>query len=814
MPTYTVRAPNGRIYKVQGPTGATQAQVEAAVLETYPEAKQPERKIGRGEAFVRGAGQSFEKVGAFFAGAIGDLVDKFGVTPAQATAWAAENLSGKSPAEAQRIAQNLKSLPGFGEVVRAGGKALGRQDESAQRQRPVAFGAGRVAGDVAITAPLGGLAAKPLSMLASAAPRVAPVVAPLAQTIASAGLSTGVKTATPVLRAVDVALRIGGGGATGAATSAMLDQQIDEGTAVGAAVSMIPLVGRYGAGPVWDALRGRIGEARAARIFRQALGSNADAAREAFRKGGKGTASQILARVGIDADTFFATGELVAKSGAGTGVLDDIARGQEAAQKEVLNAAAGGAATRAGSRQAAATQRAVTTATAVPIMEESLGAANVNTQNVLAAQQQAAAARQAASTETNAARRLLSGAERQTGRLGEMNELNQMRQSEIDFGYRDNTLGTDFPPAAINRQGDVIAGLERFGGQAAERGLEAGAVARTAEQRLAELQAAGVQPLDASALAGRLRQMASVERANREKARVLSGFADQLESLAADNKGVIDASDLYELRKDAGGIVETLLQGRTPDAIRKRTAEVIGAVRPLIDDAIEAAGGARWREYLDTFSTGMDEARRVELSDFARKLYTDQPEQFQRLMGNDRPDILDRFFGKGRFDTIEQALGPKAVELQGPKRPGFSQPSTMPAGPSRLPALTGVAEDLGVDTQIKNLMTPGAKARAAEIMQPPTNVMAEFGRSVPFGFGGFIERPAILLEDKLLNPRAARALERGFASPQGAAGLLDYATAGQRGINFLNTLSPDTLQALQQFGVQIGREQPANRMRR
>ncbi|MBV5276422.1 hypothetical protein JZU56_00815, partial [bacterium] len=49
-----------------------------------------------------------------------------------------------------------------------------------------------------------------------------------------------------------------------------------------------------------------------------------------------------------------------------------------------------------------------------------------------------------------------------------MNELNQMRQSEIDFGYRDNTLGIDFPQGTINRQGDVIAGLERFGGEAAE----------------------------------------------------------------------------------------------------------------------------------------------------------------------------------------------------------------------------------------------------------------------------------------------------------------------------------------------------------
>lgn len=798
MPTYTVRAPNGRTYRVQGPAGATQAQVEAAVLKAHPEAGQPERKIGRGEAFARGAFQSFEKVGTFFAGAIGDLVDKFGITPAEATAWAAENLSGKSPAEARRIAQNLRSLPGFGGIVRAGGEARTRQAAPAQRQRPRAFGAGRIAGDIAVTAPIGGLAAKPLQAVARVAPRVAPAVAPVARTVATAGMSTGIKATTPVLRAVDAALRVGGGAAAGAATSAMLDQAIDEGAAVGAAVSMIPLVGRYGVGPVWDALKGRIGEARAARIFRQALGANVDAAREAFSKAGasgKRTASQVLARVGIDADTFFATGQLVAKSGAGTGVLDDIARGQQAAQEEVLNAAAG-ATTRTGSRQAAATQRGVTTATATPIMEEALGAANVNTQNALAAQRAAAQGRQVAAAETQTAKRLLGAADEQAMKLGQMDDLGDV----LDIG-------------AINRQRGVVGGLEQYGSQAAERGLQAGAAARTAEQRLADLTAAGVKPLDARGLSGRLRQMAGVERANPEKAAVLTGFADQLEELAAANGGIIDARDLYELRKDAGGLVERLLQGRTPDAIRKRTAEVVGAVRPMIDDAIENAGGKRWREYLDTFAVGMDEARRVELADYARKLATDQPEQFQRLMRGDRPDIVERFFGKGRYD-VNEALGPKAVELQGPVRPGLPRPTATPAGPSRMPAMTGVAEDLGIETFIKNRLTPGAQARASELMQPPTNVMAEFGRSVPFGFGGFIERPAVLLEQKLLGPRSVKALEQGFASPQGAAGLLDFAPAGQRGINLLEGLSPDTLRVLQQFGIQTGREPQTNTMRR
>jgi len=474
---------------------------------------------------------------------------------------------------------------------------------------------------------------------------------------------------------VDAALRIAGGATAGVATSAVLDQQLDEGGAVGAAVAMIPLVGRYGAGPVWDMLKGRVGETRAARIFRQALGSNVEAAREAFRKGGKGTPAQILARIGIDADTFFATGELVAKSGSGTGVLDDIARGQEAAMQATLDAAAGGG-SREASKRAASTQRAVTSEQAVPIMRETLEGVNVNTRNAMAAQQEAAAARQLPSAETDDARRLLAANAR---------SANLIRESGLRL------------PADIKRQREIVAGLERFGGEAAERSLEAGAVARSAEQRLADMSAAGVQPLDPNVLSGRLRQMAAVERANPEKAGILTGFADQVDSLAQQNNGILDAFDLYELRKDAGGIVERLLSGRTPDAIRKRTAEVVGAFRPLVDDAIKTAGGKRWQEYFNTFSTGMDEARRIELSDFARKLAVDQPEQYQRLMRGDRTDIVERFFGKGR-DSIADALGPKALEMPGPVRLGQPRPTAIPEGPSRVPALQDVARGAAYTT--------------------------------------------------------------------------------------------------------------------
>jgi hypothetical protein len=759
--TFLVEAPNGKKYRVKAPAGSTQAQVEAAVIKAYPEARGSSRRpregaVGKVETFGMGLTRGIDE--AIFG--TGRLIGQ-GLEYAGAT-----DLGGRLRRASQ--GELDKSLSTYQPFVRT---------------NPTTAEVGRVGGQIiGLVAPASAVA-KPLQLAGKVIPKIAPVTTALT----SSGFATGVKTATPLARAMDAALRVTGGATAGVTTSAVLGQQIDEGGAVGAAVAMIPLVGRYGAGPVWDMLKGRIGETRAAKVFRQALGSNVEAAREAFRKGGKGTPAQILARIGIDADTFFATGELVAKSGSGTGVLDDIARGQEAARQATLDAAAGGV-SREASRRAAGTQRAVTTEQAVPIMKETLEGVNVNTRNAMAAQQEATAARQLASAETDDARRLLAANDRSAALI---------RESGLRL------------PADIKRQRAIVAGLERFGGEAAERGLEAGAVARSAEERLADMSASGVKPLDPNVLSGRLRQMATAERANPEKAGILNGFADQIDDLAKQNNGLLDAFDLYELRKDAGGIVERLLSGRAPDAIRKRTAEVIGAFRPLVDEAINAAGGKRWQEYFNTFSTGMDEARRIELSDFARKLATDQPEQYQRLMKGDRPDIVERFFGKGN-DEIANALGPKALEMPGPVRLGQPRPTAVPAGPSRIPALQDVAGDLGTASFIKNRMTSGAQARAADIMEPPVNIMAEFGRSVPFGLGSFVERPAILAEQKLFGPRSMRALERGFATPEGANALLNFLPAGQRSINAIENISPDVLRVLQLIGVQAGREPERN----
>lgn len=61
MPTYSVKAPNGRIYRVQGPAGASEAQVQAEVLRQHPDATSATEKP---TSFWQGFGEELMHAGA------------------------------------------------------------------------------------------------------------------------------------------------------------------------------------------------------------------------------------------------------------------------------------------------------------------------------------------------------------------------------------------------------------------------------------------------------------------------------------------------------------------------------------------------------------------------------------------------------------------------------------------------------------------------------------------------------------------------------------------------------------------------------
>jgi hypothetical protein len=83
----------------------------------------------------------------------------------------------------------------------------------------------------------------------------------------------------------------------------------------------------------------------------------------------------------------------------------------------------------------------------------------------------------------------------------------------------------------------------------------------------------------------------------------LNATKEKIKSIA-DDEGIIDARDLYTVRKEVGNIIENFVP-ETKKWDKKLTAGLEREIQKFMDDAIEAAGGTGWKNYLKTHAEGM-----------------------------------------------------------------------------------------------------------------------------------------------------------------------------------------------------------------
>ena len=73
-------------------------------------------------------------------------------------------------------------------------------------------------------------------------------------------------------------------------------------------------------------------------------------------------------------------------------------------------------------------------------------------------------------------------------------------------------------------------------------------------------------------------------------------------------------------------------------------------IKPLIDDAIESAGGAGWRNYLANHAKGMQQIAEKKLSGKALELYKTNKDEFVRLVQGESPEVVEKILGPGNYD--------------------------------------------------------------------------------------------------------------------------------------------------------------------
>ena len=285
-----------------------------------------------------------------------------------------------------------------------------------------------------------------------------------------------------------------------------------------------------------------------------------------------------------------------------------------------------------------------------------------------------------------------------------------------------------------------------FADIAKQRRAEAGFI----ERQIGSLEDYGLRPLDAGAITSAIDAKLAQPglRASSNVTKVLQAVQDDIANLTQKGGGVIDAHDLYTLRKE--GINERIMQimGQTdPKISAKVTRKVLEEVRPLIDEAIEKAGGTGWKDYLKTYSQGRQAIDQTAMAAQAAKLFQDSPQEYVRLVRGNNPDAVEAIFGPGSYDIFKE-MG------------------------SKMPTLEKVASNIERNANIE--------AAALQGKERLTEVIGDVGRTFP-RFPNLLNREAAI--GNLTFSELERKLDKKVI-----AKLREGALSGKNALELLNTL--------------------------
>jgi len=637
-----------------------------------------------------------------------------------------------------------------------------------KQEFPVSTGAGELGAEVLATYPVGGVIAAPL--------RAVPAAAPLAQAIRSGGFSTGQvlqKGAPAAARVANLATRSAGGAITGGTTAAVLNPaEAETGAAIGAAIPLAGATASYlakSAGFLKDAFTGQLAAVKAGKISRELAGNRIGAIRAALAAAPEDlTAAQATA--GVQNNAFQALGAFAAKT-------DDISLKlkQQAADDIALlhRMAEGGNETEA--RRAYEESIKRLNQLTQDMMNVELNAANqaAKTINQLAPQAQQRQASMVNALREGMPANLPSGAagtpapgvsgihagtealQRRNVADDAARRLMVARSQGLRGGVSESTVpgvndrriggANQFVSEQWQETSDIFANIAK------QRRAEAGFL----ERQIGSLEDYGLRPLDAGSIIRAIDTKLSTPgiRASSNVVKVLESIKDDFVNLTAKGGGVLDAHDAYTLRKE--GINERIMQilGQTdPKISAKVTRSVLQEVRPLIDDAIEKAGGTGWRDYLKTYSQNMQAIDQKAMAAQAAKLFKDSPQEYVRLVRGNNADAVETIFGPGSYDIFKE-MG------------------------SKMPTLEKLASNIEREGAMKEAATAGAERLSAVIQ----NMGRSFPR-LPNTLNVKTTLANLTLEDleKRLGPKVAAKLQEGMVSGKTALEMLNTLPAAER----------------------------------
>ena len=217
--------------------------------------------------------------------------------------------------------------------------------------------------------------------------------------------------------------------------------------------------------------------------------------------------------------------------------------------------------------------------------------------------------------------------------------------------------------------------------------------------------------------------------------------------------GVIDANALEAIRKNAvNAAIAKLRPGADATAQRNLAAGVMSKIKPLIDDAIEGAGGTGWRDYLARHTQGMQQIAEKKLTGEALKLFKTNKDEFVRLVQGESPEVVEKILGSGSYNIAKEVSDNTLAVLENQARKHLTQLS------------------------VKEQATEGQKALTQLVAQQTSS----FRFPSWLNFWTTAGNQAIGELERKIGAKSMRVLTEALKTPQGTSDLLTALPATER----------------------------------
>lgn len=119
--------------------------------------------------------------------------------------------------------------------------------------------------------------------------------------------------------------------------------------------------------------------------------------------------------------------------------------------------------------------------------------------------------------------------------------------------------------------------------------------------------------------------------------------------------GVIDANALEAIRKNSvNATIAQLRPGADASTQRNLASSVLSKIKPVIDNAIEGAGGVGWRDYLSTHAKGMRNIAEKNLTGEALNMWKTNKDAFVKLVQGESPETVEKILGPGSYNIAKE----------------------------------------------------------------------------------------------------------------------------------------------------------------